>query len=108
MNNAKETPTQWAIVTTVQQANKQKKPVVDPIILKAPSIVVRGLDKSPSPSNFQSKIHKLKIHMPLMELVKNESFQRSILKALEPKAIQASIDYVNLQDDNSCYSQPND
>ena len=31
--------------------------------------------------------------------MKNESFKRSILEALEPKAIQASIDYVNLQDD---------
>jgi len=31
--------------------------------------------------------------------VKNESFKRSILKALKPKAIQASTDYVNLQDD---------
>jgi len=37
--------------------------------------------------------------MPLIELMKNESFKRSILEALEPKAIQASTDYVNLQDD---------
>jgi len=37
--------------------------------------------------------------MPLIELVKNESFKRSILKALKPKAIQASTDYVNFQDD---------
>ena len=37
--------------------------------------------------------------MPLIELVKNESFKRSILEALEPKAIQASTNYVNLQDD---------
>lgn len=29
--------------------------------------------------------------------MKNESFKRSILEALEPKAIQASTDYVNLQ-----------
>jgi len=35
----------------------------------------------------------------MIELVKNESFKRSILEALEPKSIQASIDYVNLQDD---------
>lgn len=37
--------------------------------------------------------------MPLIELVKNESFKAPVLKALEPKAIQVSIDYVNLQDD---------
>jgi len=37
--------------------------------------------------------------MPLIELVKNKSFRKSILEALEPKAIQASTDHVNLQDD---------
>jgi len=37
--------------------------------------------------------------MCLIELVKIESFKRSILEALELKAIQASTDCVNLQDD---------
>jgi len=60
---------------------------------------LRGLKKSPSPFSFQLEIKKLRIPMPLIELVENESFKRSILKALEPKAIQASIDYVNLQND---------
>ena len=56
MNNSKETPIERAFVPTVQQANKQKQSAVDPIILKAPAHEVRGLDKSPSPFNFQSKI----------------------------------------------------
>ena len=96
MNNAKETPVQRAVVPAVQQAKIQKRPIVDPIILKAPTHEVRGLDKSPSPFSFQSEIQKLRIPMPLIELVKNESFKRSILEALEPKAIQASTDHVNL------------
>ena len=37
--------------------------------------------------------------MPLIELVKSESFKRSILEALKPKVIQAFTDCVNLQDD---------
>lgn len=37
--------------------------------------------------------------MPLIELVKNESFKRFILEALEPKSIQASTNYAYLQDD---------
>jgi len=37
--------------------------------------------------------------MPLIELVKNESFKRSIVEALEPKSIQASTDHENLQYD---------
>jgi len=99
MNNAKETPFQRVVVPAVQQANKQKQPAVDPIILKAPTHEVRGLDNSPSPFSFQSEIQKLRILMPLIELVKNVSFKRSILDALEPKAIQASTNYINLQDD---------
>jgi len=99
MNNAKETPVQRAAIPAIQQDNKQKRPTVDPIIVKVPAQEVRGLDKSPSPFNFQSEIQKLRIPMPLIELVKNESFKRSILEALEPKAIQASTDYVNLEDD---------
>jgi len=54
---------------------------------------------SPSPFSFESEIQKLIIPIPLMELVKNESFKISILEALKPKAIQASTEYVNLQDD---------
>jgi len=99
MNNAKESLVQKATVPTTQQANKKKRPAVDPIILKALAHEVRGLNKSPSPFSFQSEIQKLRIPIPLIEVVKNDSFKRSILEALELKAIQASTDYVNLQDD---------
>lgn len=99
MNNAKETPVQRAVVPAIQQDKIQKRPTFDPIILKAPAHEVRGLNKSPSPFSFQSEIQKLRIPVPLIELVKNESFKRSIVEALEPKAIQASTNYVNLQDD---------
>lgn len=54
MNNVKETLVQKVFVLAIQQANKQKRPIVDPIILKAPTHEVRGLDKSPSPLSFQS------------------------------------------------------
>jgi len=99
MINAKGTPIQRAIVLAVQQDNKQRRLAVAPIILKTPSHEIRGLDKSPSHFIFQSEIQKLRIPIPLIELVKNESFNKSILEALEPNAIQASTDYVNLQDD---------
>ena len=99
MNNAKETPIQRDVVPIIQQAKKQKQPTIDPIILKALAREVRGLEKSPSPFSFESEIQKLSIPIPLIELLKNESFKRSILEALDPKAIQASTDYVNLQDD---------
>ena len=96
MDNVKETPFHKAVVSIEQQANKQKQPAVDHIILEAPTIEVRGLDKSPSSFSFQSEIQKLGIPLPLIEPLKNESFNKSIFEALKPKAIQASTDYVNL------------
>ena len=48
---------------------------------------------------FSSNPHqkKLKIHFPLIELMKNDAFKTSILKSLQPrKPIDA--DFVNLQD----------
>lgn len=56
MNNVKETPIHKAIVPIEQQANKKNQSTVDPIILKAPAIEVRGLDKCPSSFSFQSEI----------------------------------------------------
>ena len=56
MNNVKETPVHKVFVPAEQQANKQKQPAVDPIILKALAIEVRRLDKSPSSFSFQSEI----------------------------------------------------
>ena len=109
MNNAKENLVQRDVVPAIHRAKKKKRSTVDPIILKAPAHEVRGLDKSPSPFSFESEIQKLSIPIPLIELVKNESFKRSILEALEPKAIQASTDYVNLQDDRpAIILSPND
>ena len=55
MNNTKETPIQSTAIPAIQQASKQKRLAVDPIILKALANEVRGLKKSP-PFSFQSEI----------------------------------------------------
>lgn len=98
-NNVKESPAQRAVVQTESQNIRQKKLATDLVILKAPAQKVRGLDESPSPFSFESEVQKLKIFVPLLELVKSEVFKKPILDALELKATQTSTDYVNLQDD---------
>eukprot|EP00253_Pinus_taeda_P010591 PITA_10591 len=98
-SNVKENPIQRDIVPTEHQTIKQKRPVADPDILKAPVQEVIGPDKSPSPFNFESEVQKLKISIPLIELVKSETFRKPILDALELKAMQASSNCVNLQDE---------
>lgn len=98
-NTVKENPAQKVVVPTEQQNIKQKRLAADPVILKAPAQEVRCPDKSPSPFSFESEVQKLKISVPLIELVKGEVFRKPILDALELKASQAPTDYVNLQDD---------
>jgi hypothetical protein len=68
------------------------------VILKSPSHEVKISDKPSFPFNFESEIQKVKIPMPLTELMKNEAFKAAILKSLEPKT-SPSDDFVNLQDD---------
>eukprot|EP00253_Pinus_taeda_P035945 PITA_35945 len=94
-----ENPAQKVVVPTEQHNIRQRRPAADPVILKAPAQEVRGPDKSPSPFSFESKVQKLKIALPLLEIVKSEVFRKPILDALEMKATQTSTDYVNLQDD---------
>jgi len=98
-SNVKDNLSQRADVPIEQQISKQKRPAVDRIILTAPAQEVRGPYKSPSPFNFELEVQKLKISVPLIELVKSEAFRKPILDALELKATQAPNDYVNLQDD---------
>jgi len=98
-NNVKENPAQRVVVPIEQQNIRQKRIVADPVILKAPAQEVRGLDKPPSPFSFELEFQKLKISVPLRELVKSEVFRKPILDALELKTTQTSTDYVNLQDD---------
>jgi len=98
-NNVKGNPAQRAAFPTEQQSIRHKRSAADPVILKGPTQELRGPNKYPSPFSFELEVQKLKISVPLIELVKSEVFRKPILDALELKATQTSTDYVNLQDD---------
>jgi hypothetical protein len=87
---------------TLPSAKQQKKqtqiPAKEQVSLKSPSHEVKPSDKPSLSFNFESEIQKVKIPMPLTELMKNEAFKEAILKSLEPKT-SPSDDFVNLQDD---------
>jgi len=68
------------------------------VSLRVPSNEVRPSDKISYSVNFESKIQKVKIPMPLTELIKNDISHSAILKTLQPKT-PIVVDYVNLQDD---------
>lgn len=98
-NNVKENPTQEAAIQTETQNSRQRRSAADPVTLKAPVQEVKGFDKLPLSFSFESEVQRLKIPVPLIELVKSERFRKPILEALELKSTQASTDFVNLQDD---------
>jgi hypothetical protein len=55
--------------------------------------------KLPSYFNFEHEIQKIRIPVPLSELVKHEDFNKSLTKMLQSKPSSHSIDSINLQDE---------
>ena len=68
----------------------------DQFQLKPTAPEVRFLDRLHCSFNLESEIQKLKIPFPLIELMKNDAFKKSILNSLYPK-VHIETDFVNLQ-----------
>jgi ribonuclease HI len=61
---------------------------------------VREILNPPSSFNFEHEIQKIRIPVPLSELVKHEDFKRSLSKLLLPETPNHPTDSINLQDEN--------
>jgi hypothetical protein len=59
----------------------------------------KAADKVSYSFNFEAEIQKIKIPIPLVELMKNEMFKRDILKTLDPQSVSPSADILNIYDD---------
>jgi hypothetical protein len=59
----------------------------------------KSADKVPYSFNFEAEIQKIKIPIPLVELMENEMFKRDILKTLDPQSVSLSTDILNIYDD---------
>ncbi len=57
-------------------------------------------EKYVSSFNLGDKIQKLKIPVPLVELMKSDTFRKDIYKSLDPKTVTFSSNTINLSDDN--------
>jgi len=55
--------------------------------------------KPPSSFNFEHEIQKIKIHVPLSELVKHEDFKTILSKLLLLEPPNHPIDSINMQDE---------
>jgi hypothetical protein len=83
-----------ATITTKENKTQNTSPTA-----KEPVFEVREDPKPLSSFSFEHKIQKIRIPVPLSELVKNEDFKRSLSKMLQSESPQPSIDSVNLQDE---------
>jgi hypothetical protein len=69
------------------QGNKQDQQVIKTGVAK-----VKETKKQLVPFNLEHEINKIKIHVPLVELMKDMYFKDSILKILQPLASTISLD----------------
>jgi hypothetical protein len=84
----------------VADENKGKKIQTPPPVDKHLVLEVREILMPPSSFNFEHEIQKIRILVPLSELVKHKDFKKSLSKLLQPEPSSYSIDSVNLQDEN--------
>jgi hypothetical protein len=91
-----EKPAKSVTITTKEKKNQNTSPTA-----KEPISEVRETPK-PFPSySFEHEIQKIRILVPLSELVKNEDFKRSLSKLLQSESPLPSTDSVNLQDEKT-------
>jgi hypothetical protein len=59
--------------------------------------VIKEVEKSSSPFNFESEMDKIKIYVPFNELIKNEEYRNHIIKMLK---MEEASDTLNIHDDH--------
>jgi ribonuclease HI len=83
----------------VADDNKGKKVQTPSPVVKTPVPEVKEIPKPTSPFNFEYEIQKIRIPVPLSELVKHEDFKRILSKLLLPEPSNHPTDSINLQDE---------
>jgi hypothetical protein len=86
-----DSPTKSATTTTKEKKTQSASPIA-----KEPVSEVREAPK-PIPSfKFEHEIQKIRIPVPLSELIKNKDFKRSVSKLLQSESPQLPSNLVNL------------
>jgi hypothetical protein len=80
--------------------NKEKDSQSPQVMIKNPIPKTKEILKPSSSFSFENEIQKIKIHVPFLELIKNEEFKKYLSKMLQPEASPSATDSVNLQDEN--------
>jgi hypothetical protein len=86
-------------VEDVADDNKGKKVQTPSQVAITPVPEVKEILKPTSPFNFEHEVQKIRIPVPLSELVKHEDFKRSLSKLLMLEPTIHPTDSINLQDE---------
>jgi hypothetical protein len=79
---------------------KEKKTQNPPPVAKVPAAEVKEIIKTPSYFNFEHEIQKIRIPVPLSELVNHEDFRKSLSKMLQCEPSFHSTNSINIQYEN--------
>jgi ribonuclease HI len=74
------------------------QPVKQPA--KVSTAEIKEPEKNVSSFSLEHEINKIKIFVPLLELMKTDPFRKTVLKALQSPAQVTSSDTINLEDEN--------
>jgi hypothetical protein len=61
---------------------------------------VKEVDRTQASFSLEHEFRKIKIHVPMSKLLKNEPFKQSIMKVLQPPTYVVIYDVISMQDDN--------
>jgi hypothetical protein len=87
-------------VKEVAANSKEKEAQYPQTVVKGPILEAKEIMKSTSSFSFENEIQNIKIHIPFLELVKHEDFNRYLSKVLHPETSSYRMDLINLQDEN--------
>jgi hypothetical protein len=79
--------------------SKEKKAHNPPLVAKGPIPKVKEIPKPPSYFTFEHEFQKIRILVPLSEMVKHKDFKRSLSKLWLPEPLYQPSDSINLQDE---------
>jgi hypothetical protein len=83
----------------VADNHKGKKAQPLPPIIHNPVPEIREIPRPVSSFNFEHEIQKIKIPVPLTELIKHGEFKKRFSDLLKSEASSTSTDFINLQDE---------
>jgi len=90
-------PRKDSFAREVLENGKQKEEIQKKVLEIKRDAVIKEVEKTQSPFNFESEMEKIKIYVPFNELIRNGEYRSQIIKMLK---MEEASDTLNVQDDH--------